>query len=122
MAQRRTGDLACSISGLLRRSRLEAKKQWSRPAAARNQSRHLGERAIVFAAVTEAALQYEHLVFDAAPLSDQHRARFKFAHRCEFKRSPGLRIGGDTIEQPARGRVKTAEHPLLHAVGDCPYE
>src|SRR5215469_16840505 len=76
----------------------------------------------MFAAITEAVLQHRHLVFDAAPLANQHRARFKSPHRREFKRSPGLRVSGDTLEQPARGCAKPTQRPLLDTVGDCPYE
>ena len=47
-------------------------------------------------------------MFDATPLPDQYRARFKRLHRRKFKRSPRMRIGGYALEQAPRSRFKPA--------------
>ena len=79
--------------------------------------RHLRQRPIMLAAITEALLQHHYLVLDAAPLTDQHRTRFQFAHRHDLKRSPSRCIGGYAPEQAPGNWFKPAQRSLLQAVG-----
>ena len=65
---------------------------------------------------TEPVSQNDDLIFDTAPLPDEHRTRFERAQRLEFERSPRMRIRGYPLEQAARGRFKPAQRPLLQTV------
>ena len=53
---------------------LEAKEQRARPAAAGDEARHLGERAVTLAPEQHAVLQYNHLMTDALPFAQQPAA------------------------------------------------
>ena len=58
------------------------------------------------------------VVLGSAPLADQKRSRGELAQRSYAYWPPGMRILRHALEQPARGRLETAEHALLHPVGN----
>src|SRR5207237_6066293 len=66
--------------------------------------------------------QNDDLIFDPAPLSDEHRACCEPAQRLKFERSPRMRSGGYPLEQAAGGRFKPAQRPLLQTVGHRPQQ
>ena len=70
----------------------------------------------MLATKAEPVFQNGDLIFDPAPLSDEHRTCFEPAQRLEFERSPRMRSGGYPLQQAARGRLKPAQRPLLQTV------
>ena len=62
--------------------------------------------------------QHRNLMLGSAPLADQKRSRGELAQRSYAYWPPGTRLLRHALEQPARGRLETAEHALLHPVGN----
>src|ERR1700731_5287060 len=57
-------------------------------------------------------------MFGPIPLADQDGARFELAHRRELDRCACAGLGGHALQQPAGGGFQSAEHELLHPIGD----
>src|SRR5260370_3258176 len=93
--------------------RLEAEEVWPGPSTPGDDARHLGERAMEFAAVNDAFLDDGDLMNDAAPFTQQHRAGTNLPRRC---RCADARADEGTPSGGAQAPV----HALLHFIGPRP--
>src|SRR5208282_5561791 len=96
----------------------QPEEQRPRPAVAGDHARDFGQRSIRLAAEHHAALQHRHLMLGSAPLADQKCSWCELAYGRDAYWPPGTRILSHALEQPARCRLETAEHALLHPVGN----